>query len=72
MSKWKVPPELSAYDKFTNYPGRAEELVNSKATMFSNAVVSLMRAETHAQYSLLARLRKAGLLRDSHEEITGG
>lgn len=59
---WTVPPELAAYDEYINYPGRAEELINSKASFFSNAVVATMRAETDAQYALLRRLRNAGLL----------
>lgn len=67
MKKWVQPPELAPYDKYTNYPKRAEELVNSTASVFNNHVVATMRAEMHAQYALLARLRDAGLLR----EVTG-
>lgn len=59
------------YDRHTNYPGRAEELANHPASMFSNAVVGLMRAETTAQYSLLVRLRQAGLLLVPGEKIGG-
>lgn len=61
--KWELPPDLAAYDQYTNHPKRAEELINHGASVFANAVVALMRAETRAQYDLLARLQKAGLLR---------
>lgn len=61
--KWELPPDLAVYDQYTNHPKRAEELINHPATAFNNVVVALMRAEMHAQYALLARLQKAGLLR---------
>lgn len=60
--KWTVPPELAPYEKFTNYPGRAEELINSEATSHSNIILAAMACEAEAQWDLLARLRKAGLL----------
>jgi hypothetical protein len=64
--KWVQPPDLAAYDEYTFYPGRAEELINSDATYHSNVIVAVMAAETAAQYSLLARLRDAGLLKAPH------
>jgi hypothetical protein len=60
---WVPPADLAPYDGYTNYPGRAEELMNHPASFFVNAVVATMRAETDAQYALLARLHAAGLLR---------
>ena len=60
--KWTVPPELAAYGTYTNYPGRAEELINSDATFKNNIIVAAMAVEMDAQYRLLARLREAGLL----------
>lgn len=60
--KWAVPPELAPYEQYTNYPGRAEELVNTKATARNNIVLAAMACEAAAQWTLLARLRKAGLL----------
>lgn len=60
--KWTVPPELAAYGTYTNHPGRAEELINSDATFKNNIIVAGMAVEMDAQYRLLARLRKAGLL----------
>lgn len=59
---WKVPPELAAYDTYTNYPGRAEELINSDATYKNNVIVAAMACEVGAQWNLLARLHRAGLL----------
>jgi hypothetical protein len=60
--KRTIPPELAQYDAYTNYPGRAEELLNSSATFGNNAFVAAMACETDAQWRLLARLRGAGLL----------
>lgn len=60
---WVMPAELGPYDEFLNYPGRTEELLNTKATAQSNLIVAAMACEAGAQISLLARLRKAGLLR---------
>jgi hypothetical protein len=59
---WTVPPDLAPYEGFTNYPGRAEELINSDATAHSNIIVAAMACEAEAQWHLLARLHKAGLL----------
>lgn len=61
--KWVQPPELAPYDSYTNYPGRATELIRHPASAFSDPVTALMRAEVHAQYELLGRLREDGLLR---------
>jgi hypothetical protein len=60
--KWTVPPGLAQYGTYTNYPGRAEELINSDATYESDVITAVMACETDAQWRLLARLRKAGLL----------
>lgn len=65
--KWTVPPELAEYATYTNYPGRAEELMNSPATFKNNILVAAMACETDAQWNLLARLHKAGLLRRPEE-----
>jgi hypothetical protein len=63
QQQWTVPPELAAFDQFTNYPARAEELINSPESVFANAVKAVMRAEVSAQWALLARLYQAGLLK---------
>jgi hypothetical protein len=60
--KWKVPPELAAYGTYTNYPGRAEELINSDDTFMNNVIKAAMACEAVAQWGLLTRLRKANLL----------
>lgn len=60
---WTVPPELADFEQYTNYPGRSEELANRNETVFVNAPVAIMRAETTAQWALLQRLHKAGLLK---------
>jgi len=60
--KWTVPPELAAYDQYTNYPGRGEELINSPASFKNNVIVAAMACEAGSQWDLLARLRQAGLL----------
>lgn len=60
--QWKLPPELALYARFANYPGRAEELMNSNATYHNNVIVAAMACETAAQFDLLARLRRANLL----------
>lgn len=62
IKKWKRPEGTEQYDHLVDYPGRAEELANDSASVFSNAVVALMRAEVTAQYKLLAVLRREGLL----------
>lgn len=63
--KWVPPSELVKYDKYTSFPGRAEELLNNEVSVFANAVVAMMRAEVGAQYALLGALRRAGLLADT-------
>lgn len=62
--RWTVPPELAPYAPFTIHGDRAEELYNSPATPFNNIVVFAMSCETRAQWMLLARLHREGLLRD--------
>lgn len=71
QQKWKIPEGLGVYDQHTNYPGRAEELANHPASMFSNAVVGIMRAEVTGQYTLLENLRNAGLLLVPGEKVGG-
>lgn len=61
--RWVKPPHLEPYDKYTVHPGRAEEMINHSASVFSNPVAAVMRAELRAQYDLLERLSAAGLLR---------
>lgn len=61
---WTTPPHLLPFERHTLYPGRAEELINSDATFFNNAVVASMRAETHAEWRLLERLHAIGALKE--------
>ncbi|MEV6400928.1 hypothetical protein AB0M39_40155 [Streptomyces sp. NPDC051907] len=61
---WTVPPDLAQYTPFTIYGDRAEELHNSPATPFNNTPAFAMSCETQAEWRLLARLRREGLLRD--------
>lgn len=60
--EWTVPSELDRYTRYTDHPGRAEELMNSTESVFVNAPKAVMRAGMSAQYRLLARLHHAGLL----------
>lgn len=69
--KWTMPSELAVYAQYTNYPDRAEGLINSQATAQNNIIVAAMACETAAQWNLLARLRKAGLLLDPRRSPDG-
>lgn len=70
--KWTVPPELKVYEEYTNYPGRAEELINSTANFDNNIVKAAMGCEVAAQWDLLARLDRAGLLRRPEDREVSG
>ncbi len=63
--KWEIPPELVPYVRYTNYPTRAERLINSLARWDTHPAEAAMRAEARAQFTLLARLHEAGLLKEN-------
>ncbi|MFF9265799.1 hypothetical protein [Streptomyces longwoodensis] len=63
---YRFPPELEPYRPYLAYAGREEELMNTRATPFNNAIVFDMSTTMRAQLGLLERLRRAGLLLPAH------